>query len=112
MAEFASPVSPVLFLFCFFYLEGVEKHLIVHLDQPGDSRHLCVRHCIENDVVDTEERHQHQCGLQQFSVIAKKNKIIIIIHFYIYHKMFMHKNKIDKLTVNQNKNSTYCAFST
>lgn len=74
MAEFASPVSPVLFLFCFFYLEGVEKHLIVHLDQPGDSRHLCVRHCIENDVVDTEERHQHQCGLQQFSVITKKKK--------------------------------------
>lgn len=75
MAEFASPVSPVLFFIFFFYLEGVEKHLIVHLDQPGNSRHLCVRHCIENDVVDTEERHQHQRGLQQFSVMAKKTKL-------------------------------------
>lgn len=54
------------------YLEGVEKHLVVHLDQPGDSRHLCVRHSIENDVVDTEQRHQHQCGLQQFSGMVKK----------------------------------------
>lgn len=68
---YGSCMASVLFCF-FFYLERVEKHLIVHLDQPGDSRHLCVRHCIENDVVDAEERHQHQCGLQQFSVMAKQ----------------------------------------
>lgn len=54
--------SPAFAAF-FIYLEGVEQHLIVHLDQPGDSRHLGVRHGVEYDVVDAKEWHQHQRGL-------------------------------------------------
>lgn len=46
------------------YLKGVEQHLVMHLDQPRDTRHLCIWHGVKYDVVDTKKWHQHQCGLQ------------------------------------------------
>lgn len=51
-----------------FYLEGVREHLVMHLDQPWNPMHLCIWHGNEYDVVDAKQRHQHQRGLQQFSV--------------------------------------------
>lgn len=45
------------------YLKGVEQHLVMHLDQPRDTRHLCIWHGVKYDVVDTKKWHQHQCGL-------------------------------------------------
>lgn len=46
------------------YLKGVKQHFVVHLDQPRDTRHLCIWHGVKYYVVDTEKWHQHQCGLQ------------------------------------------------
>lgn len=45
------------------YLEGVEEQLVVHLDLPRDARDVGVWHGHEHDIVDAEQRHQHQGGL-------------------------------------------------
>lgn len=54
------------------YLEGVEEHLIVHLDQPGDARHFRIGHGVEYDIVHAKQRHQHQRGLQQLSAMIQQ----------------------------------------
>lgn len=45
----------------------------MHLYLPRDAGHLCVGHCHEDDVVNAEQRHEHQGGFQQLSAGRKQD---------------------------------------